>query len=182
MLLSISPVFGGEFSSTGMKLGLNYSKFTGDDTPGKKVSSIPGFAIGGFLSYKFTDTFSAYQELYITTKGSCINTVGEINQYNVFVYVQIPLLAKMTFFPENKFKPVILCGPALSIKTIAMNDTGMLENIKSVDWGILVRAGIEYWKASFEFSYDRSLSNFDQSDDNIDLKNQTISFIVGYSF
>ena len=182
ILLFFNQMFAGEFSSTGMKLGLNYSKFIGDDTPGKEVSNIPGFAIGGFLSYKFNNTFSAHQELYITTKGSCINNIGDINQYNVFVYVQIPLLAKVTFLPQSRFRPVIFCGPSLSIKTIAMNDTGMLEDINKFDWGILFRVGIEYWKISFEFSYDRSISNFDQSKDDIDLKNQTISFIIGYSY
>lgn len=181
-MLFLNPVFAGEFSSTGMKLGLNYSKFIGDDTPGKNVSSISGFAIGGFLMYKINDKFSAQQELYITTKGSCINTIGDINQYNIFVYIQMPFLAKVTFSPSNRLRPVILCGPALSIKTIAMNDTGMLEDIKTIDWGLIFRAGIEYWKISFEVSYDRSISNFDQSADDIDLKNQTISFIVGYSF
>ncbi len=182
MAFFFNPVFAGEFSSTGIKLGLNYSKFIGDDIPGKNVSNITGFAIGGFLTYKINDTFSAQQELYLTTKGSLVNTVGDINQSNTFVYLQLPLLLKITFFPKNRFRPVILCGPALGIKTIAMNFTGMLEDIKPIDWGLIVRAGIEYWKISFEFSYDRSISNFDQSADGIDLKNQTISFIVGYSF
>ena len=182
ILFFFNPVFAGEFSSTGIKLGLNYSKFIGDDIPGKNVSNMTGFAIGGFLTYKINDTFSVQQELYLTTKGSLVNTVGDINQSNTFVYLQLPLLAKITFFPKDHFRPVILCGPTLGIKTIAMNFTGMLEDIKPIDWGLIVRAGIEYWKISFEFSYDRSLSNFDQSADGIDIKNQTISFIVGYSF
>lgn len=181
-ILVSNPIIAGEFSSTGMKLGLNYSQFIGDDTPGKSVSTIPGFAIGGFLLYKINDTFSAQQELYLTTKGSRINTIGDINQYNVFVYLQMPLLAKVTLLSGSRLKPVLLCGPTLSIKTITMNDTGMLEDIKTVDWGLIMRAGIEYWKISIEFSYDRSISNFDQSADDIDLKNQTISFIIGYSF
>ena len=182
MILFSNQIFAGEFSSTGIKLGLNYSKFIGDDTPGKNVSTIPGFAIGGFLLYKINDTFSVQQELYLTTKGSCVNTIGDINQNNIFVYIQMPVLAKKTFFPKSRFRPVILCGPALGIKTLAMNFTGMLEDINTIDWGLIFRAGIEYWKISFEFSYDRSISNFDQSADDIDLKNQTISIIVGYSF
>ncbi|MHA1776387.1 MAG: porin family protein [Promethearchaeota archaeon] len=182
IILFSNQVYAGEFSSTGLKLGLNYSKFIGEDTPGKKVSNIPGFAIGGFLVYKINDTFSAQQELYLTTKGSRVNTVGDINQNNIFVYIQMPLLAKMTFLPKSRFRPFILCGPALSIKTLSMNFTGMLEDINPLDWGLIFRAGIEYWKISFEVSYDRSISNFDQSADGIDLKNQTISFIVGYSF
>ena len=57
IVLFSNLVFADEFSLTGMKLELNYSKFIGDDTPGNKVSNIPGFAIGGFLTYKINTAF-----------------------------------------------------------------------------------------------------------------------------
>ena len=180
-----AQVYKDSFPYTGIKLGFNYSKFIGNDKPGKNVSAIPGFAIGGFLCYKFSCTVSAHQELYITTKGSRINTVGDVNINNVFVYVQaLPFLVKVTLFSENsyQFKPVILFGPSFGMKVIAMNFTGMLEDIKTIDWGVIFRIGIEYRKISFEISYDCSLSNFDLSATDIDLRNQTISLITGLAF
>ncbi len=182
IIIFTSFVFGGEFSSTGIKLGLNYSKFTGADTPGKEVSNIPGFAIGGFLTYKINNTFSAQQELFITTKGCRVNTIGDIYQNNLFIYIQMPILAKMTFFPEKQLKPILQCGPSFGVNVLAMNFTGMLEDIRRLDYGLILRAGIEYWKISCDLSYDWSISNFDQSAEDIDLKNQTVSFLVGYSF
>lgn len=172
------------FLYTGIKLGYNYSTFIGNDKPGKDVSTIPGFAIGAFLCYKFNKTLSAQSEIYITTKGSRVNTIGDINKNNIFVYFQLPFLAKMTFFPENRshLKPFILFGPALSIKVMAMNFTGMLDNINPVDWGLIFRVGIEYWKISFEISYDNSITNFDKSTTHLDIRNQSISLITGFAF
>ncbi len=56
------------FLYTGIKLGLNYSKFVGNDRPGKNLSTIPECAVGGFLSYKFDCIFSVQQEIYLIGK------------------------------------------------------------------------------------------------------------------
>ena len=52
IILCTSTLSAGRLSTTGMKLGLNYSEFIGKDIPGKGVNSIPGFSLGGFLNYK----------------------------------------------------------------------------------------------------------------------------------
>lgn len=175
--LSASGVF-----NTGMKLGLNYSKFIGKDIPGKGVNSIPGFSLGGFLNYKINDRFSLQQEALITTKGSNINTVGDINLHNIFVYFELPVLVKIAFHPIAGMKPILFCGPAIGFKCLAINDTGMPDDIGKIDLGLVLDAGIEFSKISVDIRYNRGLLNFDKSADDINLKNSTISFIVGYSF
>jgi hypothetical protein len=170
------------FSNTGLKLGLNYSKFIGKDIPGKGVNSIPGFSLGGFLNYKINDRFSLQPEVLITTKGSNINTVGDINLHNIFIYFELPVLAKITFPTIQGMKPILFCGPAIDIKCLAINDTGMPDDIGKIDLGLVLDAGIEFSKISVDIRYNRGLLNFDKSADDISLKNSTISFIVGYLF
>jgi len=58
LLFIPSMIFAGGFTSKGIKLGYNSSKFIGKKLPGKGVSSIPGFALGGFLNYKIKNNFS----------------------------------------------------------------------------------------------------------------------------
>lgn len=172
----------GNFSEIGLKIGYNSSKFIGKDIPGKGVSNLPGFALGAFVSYNFNNKFSIQPELLFTTKGSRINTIGDINLYNFFIYLEMPILAKMRFLSGGKIQPNIFCGPGLSIKTIAINDVGVLEDINGFDCGFIVGAGIEYQRLSIDLRYEIGMVNFDKSADDIDLKNQTVSFLIGFTF
>ena len=182
LLLFKSSLIAGEFSSRGMKIGINSARFVGKDIPGKGVSAMPGFAIGGFFSYKFNERFSIQPEIFFTTKGTKINMIGDLELVNMFVYFEFPVLAKMTFYSERRVKPTIFTGPALALKYFALNNTGVLEDIRSTDFGLILGAGIEFWKLSLDVRYNRGLMNFDKSEDDIDLKNSAVSFMVGYSF
>ncbi len=172
----------GEISETGLRIGYNISKFIGNDTPGKSVRNIPGFTLGGSVTYKINEKFSFQPEILLATKGSFINTIGDIEQVNVFVYLEMPLLAKIKFLPEAKINPFIFCGPALSMNALAMNSVGVLDNINGFDLGLIIGSGLSYHRISFDIRYERGLINFDNSAEDIDLKNQTISFLFGIAF
>lgn len=182
ILILASSSIAGEFSSRGMKIGINSAKVIGKDTPGKGVSAMPGFAIGGFFSYQFNEKFAVQPEIFFTTKGTKINTIGDLELVNMFVYFEFPVLTKMTFYSERRVKPTIFAGPALALKYFALNNTGVLEDIRSTDFGFIFGAGVEFWKLSLDVRYNRGMVNFDKSEDDIDLKNQAISFMIGYSF
>ena len=182
ILFFVSSSAAGEFSSRGMKIGINSAKVIGKDTPGKGVSAMPGFAIGGFFSYQFNERFSIQPEIFFTTKGAKINTIGDLELVNMFIYFEFPVLAKMTFYSERRVKPAIFVGPALALKYFALNNTGVLEDIRSTDFGLIFGAGVEFWKLSFDVRYNRGLVSFDKSEDELDLKNSAVSFMIGYSF
>jgi hypothetical protein len=181
-VLSVSTSLAGEFSGIGMKLGYNSSTFSGDDIPGKGVKSQSGLAIGGFFGYKFNQKFSLQQEILFTTKGAKINTIGDVYLSNLFMYFEFPLLVKMTFRPEQMFRPIVFLGPAFGINILAVNDTAVLEDIRSIDFGIVLGIGIEIWRFALDVRLYEGLLNFDQSAGDIDLKNRTISIVTGYSF
>jgi hypothetical protein len=141
--LLFSTSFAAEFSGIGLKLGYNSSTFSGNDIPGKGVSSQEGLAIGGFFGFKINNRFSLQQEVLFTTKGAKINTIGDVYLSNLFMYFEFPLLAKMTFRPEQTFRLLVFLGPAFSINIMAVNDTAILEDIRGIDFGIILGAGIE---------------------------------------
>lgn len=182
IFLFVSASLAGEFSGIGMKLGYNSSTFAGNDIPGKGVSSQGGLAIGGFFGYKFNQKFSLQQEILFTTKGAKINTIGDVYLNNIFMYFEFPLLAKMTFRPEQMLRPIVFLGPAFGINILAVNDTAVLEDIRAIDFGIVLGAGIEIWRFVIDVRLYEGLFNFDQSAGDIDLKNRTISIVTGYSF
>ena len=172
----------GDFHKAGIKLGYNHSTIAGKILPGKAVSGIPGFNIGGYYSYRFNDRYSLKQELLLATKGFAINTVGDINLYNIFIYLELPVLAQITLMPQNKIKPNIYIGPTISKKIVTLNFVGIVEDIRKIDYGLIVGAGIEYWKVSLDLRFNRSLIDFDLSDQKNALKNQSISVLAGFSF
>ncbi len=182
IFLFVSVSLAGEFSGIGMKLGYNSSTFAGNDIPGKGVSSQGGLVIGGFFGYKFNQNFSLQQEILFTTKGAKINTIGDVYLNNIFMYFEFPLLAKMTFRPEQMLRPIVFLGPAFGINILAVNDTAVLEDIRAIDFGIVLGAGIEIWRFVMDVRLYEGLFNFDQSAGDIDLKNRTISIVTGYSF
>ncbi len=156
-----STLIAGEFSAIGMKIGYNSSKFIGKDIPGKGVSSQPGFALGGFLSYKISNRFSLQQEVLLSFKGAKINTIGDVYLSNIFIYFGLPLLAKINFRAGSTIRPAILFGPSLGIKLEATNDVGILNDIRKIDFGIALGAGIETWKISLDARYISGMVNFD---------------------
>jgi hypothetical protein len=182
IFLFASPLKAGDFTGIGIKLGFNSSIFTGNDIPGKGVRSQPGFALGGFVQYEINSIFSLQQEAFITTKGAKINTVGDVYLSNTFIYFELPLLAKMTFQAEHHLKPFIYLGPALGITIIAINNVGVLDDIRGLDFGVVLGAGIEVWKFSLEIRLNKGLLSFDKSADDINLKNQTFSILMGFAF
>jgi hypothetical protein len=177
-----SKLIAGEFSGLGLKLGYNSSIFTGNDIPGKGVSSQPGLILGGFVSYKFNNMFSIQQEVLFTTKGSKINIIEDIYLSNTFVYLELPFLAKATFLTEYWLRPNIYVGPAFAVLITAFNDRYFLDDIRSFDLGVDIGVSFEVWRVSLDFRLTKGLLNFDESADNIDLKNQTISIMAGYAF
>lgn len=177
-----SKLIAGEFSGLGLKLGYNSSIFTGNDIPYKGVCSQPGLLLGGFVSYKFNETFSIQQEILFTTKGSKINIIGDIYLSNTFVYLELPFLAKANFLKEYWLKPNIYVGPAAAVLITAFNDRYFLDDIRSFDLGFVIGVGFEVWRVSLDFRLTKGLLNFDESANDIDLKNQTISMMVGYAF
>ena len=180
----------GEFTGSGVKLGWNQSTFVGDDTPVRGVSNIPGFALGGYTVYGLTDfnfsglkgTLSLQQEISLSTKGSLISSVGELQLTCIFIYLEVPLLAKAVILPDKSVRPYVFIGPAPSIKVMAVSNTGNLDNIRDINWSGMIGGGIEFWKMALEARYDIGLQAFDVSADDIDLKHRTVSIRIGYYF
>jgi len=170
------------FSGLGAKLGYNSSTFVGADVPGKGISSQPGVTLGGYVTYEFNNTFSLQQEVLFTSKGSKINMIGDVWLSNIFLYVEMPLLAKATFLAEHRLRPYVYAGPAVAALVAALNSKGLLEDIRTYDLGLVIGGGVEIWKLSLDLRLTKGLLNFDQSASGIDLKHQTISVMMGYAF
>jgi len=170
------------FSALGAKLGYNSSRFVGADIPGKGISSQSGLTLGGYATFELNETFSLQQEVLFTFKGSKVNTIGDVWLSNIFLYVEMPVMAKATFLADSQLRPNVYAGPAVATLVAALNSKGLLEDIRTYDLGLVIGGGVEIWGLSLDLRLTKGLLNFDQSASGIDLKHQTISVMMGYAF
>ncbi len=180
VLVTLLP--GGEFSSTGLRIGINSSQFRGADIPGRGQEPQTGLSIGGFFNYKLNGRYSIQQELYIISKGARINTIGDVYQTNLLFYLECPVLVKKTFTSDSAIKPFVLIGPAAARKWFAMNNTGLIPKIRDFDLGLVFGYGFEFRRLDFDLRYNHGLLGFDQSDEDIDLRNSSWTVMLGYHF
>ena len=190
LFLPSASLLAGGFTAAGIKLGLNQSTFVGDDIPIQGIHPIPGLAMGGFAVYKLHDfhiagqpaALSIQQEIALTTLGSSINSVGELQLTNILIYLEFPLLAQVALYPDKPLQPYLFLGPDMMNILLAANDIAMLRDIRDWDCNLVIGAGLKVWKLSLDARWQRGLINFDVSPDELDLKNQSLSFRMGYSF
>lgn len=181
LIVAITTANAGEFASHGMMLGFNSSTFIGADKP-KDVNRMLGLTLGGFVSYQFNPHLALQPEVTFTTKGARFPTIGDAEMTNIFAYLEIPVLIKYCFQTNGPLHPVVCTGPAVAFKYFALNDVGVLEDIRFVDVVLVVDAGLEFWKLACHLRYIHGLRRFDESECELDVKNSTISLNIGFSF
>jgi hypothetical protein len=180
-IISIA-VFAQDKLNTGLNIGYSSSTFVGNDIPGKGLASVSSALIGGYFRYCFNNRFAIQPEINFYTKGSRINTIDNLYEYVYLDYLEIPVLFAVRFRHEKKLQPIIYVGPAIGINTHASGSRGYLTDIKKFDGGIIAGTGIEIWKLSFQIRYNYGLTRFDDSSQRLDLRNSTLSVLVGFNF
>jgi hypothetical protein len=166
---------------TGMTIGYNSSTFNGHDKPGKALKPIPGFYLGGIVNYSFNHKLSLLFNVALGSRGTKINTIDNLNEYVLFLYLDMPLVLKMNFCVDKKISPYLVFGGACGYNILALSQ-GILNDIRNFDIGIVSGAGVEFGKLSLGFRYNYGITRFDKSNLNLDLRNSTLSILLGMRF
>lgn len=111
----------------GIKGGLNWSSWVGDDTkivleygmsPELKARSARGYTIGGFVTLGLTDIWAIQPEVLYTTRG----TYWKMSPWKGTVkiaYLEIPLLLRAELMPHSHTGHQLYLGPSFSIPVSA---------------------------------------------------------------
>lgn len=166
----------------GVKAGLNYATFNNTDGAEYKA----GFLGGVYAKINVPATPMAIQpEILYAQYGA--NDENSDASFSVD-YIQIPVLAKFGFgAPGVPVKPEVFFGPYAGFNINSeIEDSNISVNaddyFESTDLGVVVGAGVQVSKLSFEFRYTAGLTNVfaDQYAD--DEKNGAFSLNVGINF
>ena len=185
----------------GVKTGLNLASFRGDyaDLVGTKTKL--GFVGGGYAAYRLGPAVALQAELLYSMKGAKVtstwidftgNPTGTIKGFWVLDYLEVPLLARVSFAQGSMVRPELIAGPALGFKLRARFEPGApgtgtrdLDNVRAVDVGAALGAGASIGRGPLrlllEARYTTGFSDLYDLSGNLESINQAFSFMVGVS-
>jgi hypothetical protein len=166
---------------TGLIIGYNSSKFIGKDMPGIKQSSLPGIYIGGIIDYPLNSRMDIFTNAALGLRGTKINTYS--NQYeSVYgIYFDFPLLLKVNLLMDKPVKPFFVGGCALDYNVLMLGH-GPLYDIKKLDLGLVSGIGVGLNMLKLSIRYNYGLTTMDNSELNQNIRNSTLSILIGIHF
>lgn len=177
----------------GTKAGMNIANMHGDDIQG--TQSKIGFCGGGFATFGLGDVFAIQPEILYTQKGYRWEQeyMGAIfKDTGMLYYIEIPMLSKIMIQVKGNVRPNLFIGPYFGTNLVAKRKIEVIEppheeditNFRDSEFGMVFGAGLDYilkkGKIGFEGRYTLGLTTTSEIDR--DIKNNVISFMLGYSF
>ncbi|PKP33264.1 MAG: hypothetical protein CVT99_02085 [Bacteroidetes bacterium HGW-Bacteroidetes-16] len=177
----------------GVRGGLNMTNMLSkSDAHTADFKTKVGYHIGGTAEFEITDMFSFETGLFLSTMG--YKYEGEMADYTTnLLYLNIPITAKARYELDN-FNLYGLFGPyiglGLSGKYKADDNSedikwgsGDSDDLKRLDFGWTIGAGIEYEAFMAGLSYNLGLANIAaQTEGGYKAKNRAFLISVGYRF
>lgn len=190
----------------GVKGGLNLANMLvkdNDETYSDDFKSIAGFHVGVTADFPLTDLLSFEPNVLISSKG--LKLEESADQFSLkntmnLTYLDIPLHLKATFGSENQ-SFFVLAGPYLGYglsgkfkheitfgnesekgeEDITWGDGE--DDLKRLDYGLSVGAGVGYNNFTVGASYDLGLANIsNDSDDGFKTNHRVFRISLGYRF
>lgn len=192
VLALASPFFstaqsGDKVWSIGPEVGVNLSKY-GRDLD--ETNFKPGLLVGGFMTYSIRDTYAFTGKVLFSQKGYELNNYKE-----TLTYVEIPVVARLFFNRDGKFRPNIFGGPSFGFLTgakgrVGSNDAEQIDNYNKVynafDFGLTGGLGLNFEIARetrflIDARYTHGLTDITKSAAS-DVNNNAIGITAGFSF
>lgn len=167
--------------SLGLKGGLNYTNFSGQNIEGLNFRNATNFHLGAVAEVEFNANFKLQADLLYNIVGTEVKTLTE--QYeNKMGYVSIPVALKLAVSSRKSF---IEGGAQVSyLLTEQRNSISEIqaqwETQNDLDFGVFV--GFSYHpidKLFLQARYHWGLTDIKKIDDN-SFKNQGVSLSLGY--
>ncbi len=179
----------------GLKGGLNFSNFGGDDAG--TWDSRTGFSFGGFLVSSFSDMFFIQPELIFTTKGATTTSTFETGDRETrqlkFSYLEFPILGKLVIpLSGSNLQPLLYAGPYMAFKVSSklhiereISDTeSSYDDARATDFGLVFGGGVglpvRANLIALEIRYNMGLTSFDDSDSNLSIKHNVVMVIASF--
>jgi hypothetical protein len=138
MMICANLTLAGEITAKGVKFGVNFSNWRGDDVDvlqkdladitgyGFDKSSRGGIVVGGFVTYSLSSTLAIQPEVLYANRGAKFNATiqgVELESSYEIDYVDIPILVKRSFRGSENVVGKIFAGPSVGINISSNSET-----------------------------------------------------------
>lgn len=172
----------------GVRIGMNLSTVTGDNTDDLKMKA--GLTLGGVLGLRVSDSAPVFLEsgLYYTQYGANGDGKEELDVN----YLELPVLIKYGFEATDEINVLPYLGPTFGFGVSAKRkyeELGEVESVKGFsdndlnrfNVGIKIGCGVEWSKLYAELGYHIGISNLADSDSDT-MHHGNIFINVGVNF
>ena len=189
IVLILSPLHFLSAQKLGIKGGINFAKFTGSDI--ENIEFFSGYAFGGCLRLRIQRRMTIQTEFLFSMKGSEKEeaVMDQINKFSTkLTYFEVPVLFEFLIKRRGRWKPMVFVGSSFGwkIKAKLKLESGGditeedLENIKNIDFGIIVGGGcIIFNRFTLDLRYDFGLVSINESEGSPNEKNRVASIMIG---
>jgi opacity protein-like surface antigen len=188
----------------GLKLGLNVADVDGSVsafglTEDLETDTRLGFCGGVFVSIALSEWFAIQPEILYSMKGENDRIGDGALELH---YIELPILAKLTIPTQSVVTPTLFLGPAVSFNVDAKakafgQSVDIGDYVGTIDVGLTFGGGVDFALGSVKLILDGrytlglvNVADFPSDASSIlgvpgaslDVKNRTISFMVGLGF
>ncbi len=184
--LAAGPIHAqGMTTELGVKGGVNFADFGGDDATG--VESRTRFVGGAYAGFGLSDLITIQPEVLFSMKGAESNDPSDPGEVKLD-YIEIPVLFRVNVpVPNSPVRPHVFVGPAVSFETGCTLVVGGLEedcesgSTKTTDFGAVFGGGVDFLvggaRVGLDVRYNLGLRSLDNSTSPDDVKNRVLSIM-----
>lgn len=165
----------------GLTAGVNIATLGGDDI--EDAENLTGFFVGVSLVRPITDMISFQGEVAYSRKGAT-GTFDGVDVELRIDYIDVPLMAKIHLGAATPggVRPALFIGPLIAFKVgcegeafgVSADCEDVDIDVKSVDFGLIAGAGLDFDRFGVFARYQLGLSSIDDSSDSADVFNRVI--------
>lgn len=174
LLISGIGTMQAQLLAIGVKGGVNFSNYTGD-VENVDFNTVAGYHAGLVLEVKLFGIVALQPEFLYSTQGSDISTATE-DFKNELGYFSIPIMFKLYLYP-NRFS--LDLGPQASF---LLSEKDEFDIVDTNTFDIAAAGGITYKFKNGIFLSGRYVAGLSEPVKEIDVKNSSAQFSLGYMF
>lgn len=193
LTLGVSSAAAQTSPSFGVKAGVNFANldFSGEDADVSFDRRI-GLVAGAFMLFPMSDTFGFQVEGLYSQKGAEFNEEGFTGKIEMDSF-DVPVLARYTIPSSTNTSFHLFAGPSFGFKLSANQierfdgdeeKTDISDEVKGIDFGIVVGAGVEFGKFVIDGRYTHGLTKINEPEEGEDIKvkSRVFSIMAGFRF
>jgi hypothetical protein len=168
--LSVTSALAADGATGGVVVGANISsaRLAGSDATGISAGNQAGLFVGGVALFPITQIVAIQPEVaYSQRRFSVKDTVGSFSATEKWDWIEVPILARVSFWHAGGRSVYVLGGPGFEYLVQAKEDAAgttadVKDDVNRFDVSIIAGAGISMGKFGIEARYDAGLKDLNK--------------------